>query len=384
MRFLHTADWHLGRMFAGCDLLESQQYSLRALAAIAAELCPDAILIAGDIYDRAVPPEDAVQAFDEILIQLAGIAPVLAIAGNHDSGSRIDFGRRLLRQAGVHIVGSSRNGIERVDLADVHGTVAFHLMPFASPEVVRCDLHRDDLRSHDAATRARIEAIAPVPTPSERHVLVGHLFALGGDETKESERDISVGGVSTVDPGIFAPFCYTALGHLHRPHWIGSGRVRYSGSLGRYSFSEESHRKTVSLVTLDAGGGVQVEEIELSQQYGMRTLRGRFADLLRSAAQDDRRTLDLVRVVLTDPLPLPGAHEQLRQAYPLMRGFSYEPPPNVVDPGPSSALPEFKQQNEHAYVQHFLAERYPDSSPASISDLAQKCMEKALQQRDSR
>ena len=381
MRFLHTADWHLGRMFAGCGLLESQQYSLRSLAAIAAELCPDAILIAGDLYDRAVPPEDAVQVFDEILIQLAGIAPVLAIAGNHDSAGRIDFGRRLLRQAGVHIVGSSRDGIERVDLADAHGPVSFHLMPFASPEVVRCDLHREDLRSHDAATRARIEAIAPAPI-SGRHVLVGHLFAQGGDETKESERDISVGGVSTVDPSIFAPFCYTALGHLHRPHFIGLGRVRYSGSLGRYSFSEESHRKTVSLVTLDAVGGVHVEEIDLPQQYGMRTLRGRFLDLLSSAANDQRRTLDLVRVVLTDPLPLPGAHEQLRQLYPLLRGFAYEPPPSVAVGGPASVLPEFKQHNEHSYIRHFLAERYPDSGTASISDLAHICMEKALQQQE--
>ena len=152
--------------------------------------------------------------------------------------------------------------------------------------------------------------------------------------------------------------------------------------MGPVWFCEGSNGKAVRIGTLDADGRVHVEEIDLPEPYGMRTLRGRFLDLLSSAANDQRRTLDLVRVVLTDPLPLPGAHEQLRQLYPLLRGFAYEPPPSVAVGGPASVLPEFKQHNEHSYIRHFLAERYPDSGTASISDLAHIRMEKALQQQD--
>lgn len=379
MRFLHTADWHLGRILAGFDLLDAQRHALDALAGIAAEEKPDAIVIAGDIYDRAVPPEDAVRTFDDILLRLAAIAPVLAIAGNHDSGGRIDFGRRLLRKAGVHIAGTSRDGIERIDLADDHGTVAFHLMPYATPEEVRSDLMRNDLRSHDDATRARI-ATADLAGTS-RHVLVGHLFAQGGRETKDSERDISVGGVSTVDPAVFGPFAYTALGHLHRPHQVGSDRVRYSGSLARYSFAEEDHDKTVSVVEIDAAGGVAVREIPLPQKYGMRTLRGSFAAICGGVAADDRRDLDLVRILITDPIMVPSAHDQLRRAYPHLLAFSMEP--STAPASATPAAPQFRQQREHEFVTKFLADRYPEAVGDDIGRLARECMEQAINSQEA-
>jgi exonuclease SbcD len=374
MRFLHTADWHLGRILAGFDLLDAQRHALDALVDIAAAEKPEAVVIAGDIYDRSVPPEDAVRLFDDILMRLAAIAPVLAIAGNHDSGGRIDFARRLLRKAGVHIAGTSRDGIERIDLADDHGTVAFHLMPYATPEEVRSDLARDDLRSHDDATRARI-ATADLSGTS-RHVLVGHLFAQGGRETKESERDISVGGISTVDPAVFSAFAYTALGHLHRPHSVGSDRVRYSGSPVRYSFAEEDHDKTVSLVEIDAAGSVAVREISLPQKYGMRTLRGSFEAICGGVATDARRDLDLVRVLITDPIMVPAAHDQLRKAYPHLLAFAVEPP--TTPAAARTAAPEFKQQGEHEFVAKFLADRYPDAVSEDIGRLARECMEKAI------
>lgn len=379
MRFLHTADWHLGRILAGFDLLDAQRHALDALEGIAAEEKPDAIVIAGDIYDRAVPPEDSVRAFDDILMRLAAIAPVLAIAGNHDSGGRIDFARRLLRKAGVHIAGTSRDGIERIDLADDHGIVAFHLMPYATPEEVRSDLVRDDLRSHDDATRARI-ATADLAGTS-RHVLVGHLFAQGGRETKDSERDISVGGISTVDPAAFAPFAYTALGHLHRPHSVGSDRIRYSGSLARYSFAEEDHDKTVSLVEIDAAGGVAVREIPLPQKYGMRTLRGSFAAICGGVAADDRRDLDLVRILITDPIMVPAAHDQLRKAYPHLLAFSVEP--SAAPASATPAAPQFKHQGEHEFVTRFLADRYAEAVSDEIGRLARECMEQAINSQEA-
>lgn len=379
MRFLHTADWHLGRVFAGFDLLDAQAHALEGLVGVAAETNPHAIVIAGDIYDRGVPPEDAVRLFDDVLKRLAEVAPVLAIAGNHDSGGRLDFGRELLRQAGVYLAGTSRNGVERVDIHDDHGVVAFHLMPYATPEQVRYELGRDHVRSHDDATRARIESATVTGTP--RHVLVGHLFAHGGRETKESERDIAVGGIATVDPAAFAPFAYTALGHLHRPHSVGSDRVRYSGSLARYSFAEEDHEKAVSLVEIDAAGGVAVRDIPLPQKHGMRTLRGTFEELRQRAAADERRTLDLVRVVVTDRIVVPGSHDSLRQNYPHLLEFHHERPPAEVgktdEPVPAAA-----RRSEGEFLDAFFSTRYPGELSDDVRSLARECMEQAIRRED--
>ncbi len=376
MRFLHTADWHLGRVFAGFDLLDDQRHALEGLAAIAADARLDAIVVAGDLYDRALPPEDAVRLLDGMLLRLSRIAPVLAIAGNHDSGGRLDFGRALFRQVGLHIAGTSRDGIERVDLADRHGRVAFHLMPYATPEEVRFETGRDDIRTHDEATRARVAAIDTAD--GARHVLVGHLFAQGGLETRDSERDISVGGIATVDPAAFAAFQYTALGHLHRPHGLGDGRVRYSGSLGRYSFAEETHRKTVSLVEIDAAGNVSLEEIDLPQRHGMRTLGGSFDQLLRAAATDEARGSDLVRVVLTDPIVVPGSRERLREAYPHLLEFTLEPPTAAESTTAHAAMPDLRAQSPHDFVTRFLEDRYPGIACDAVRALARELMERAV------
>jgi exonuclease SbcD len=375
MRILHTADWHLGRSFAGFDLLDAQRHALEGLTAIARAERPQAIVIAGDLYDRAVPPEDAVREFDRVLHALAAIAPVLAIAGNHDSGGRIDFGRRLLRQAGVHVAGTSREGIDRVDLRDDAGSVAFHLMPFATPEDVRFELRRDDLRTHDDATRARIATIDLAGT--SRHVLVGHLFAQGGHETRESERDIAVGGLATVDPTAFAPFAYTALGHLHRPHVVGGDRVRYAGSIARYSFAEEDHEKTASLVEIDAAGGVTVREIPLPQKHALRTLRGGFDELVRGAANDPCREADLVRVVITDPIVVPGAHDQLRRLYPHLLEFAHDPPRSQAAT-PSAAAVVADRRSEREYLDAFFAARYEGVVDDDLRAVAAECLEQAI------
>jgi exonuclease SbcD len=378
MRLLHTADWHLGRVFAGFDLLDAQAHALDGLVAIARDARPQAIVIAGDLYDRGVPPEDAVRLFDDALRRLVEVAPVIAIAGNHDSGGRIDFGRGLLRQAGVHLAGTSREGVERVDVHDDHGPVAFHLMPYAVPEQVRFELGRDDLRSHDEATRARIATADLGGT--DRHVLVGHLFAQGGRETKDSERDIAVGGVATVDPAAFAPFAYTALGHLHRPHRIGTDRVRYSGSLARYSFAEEDHEKGVSLVELDTAGDVAVRQIPLPQKHGMRTLRGTLEELRSRAAADDRRTLDLVRVVVTDRILVPGSHDALRQLYPQLLEFHHERPPTAAA---DCVPPVATRRSEGEFLDAFFAVRYPGELDDDVRDLARECLEQAVRHEDS-
>lgn len=376
MRFLHTADWHLGRVLAGFDLLDAQRHALEGVIAIAADMRPDAIVVAGDLYDRAVPSEDAVRLLDDALHRLGAIAPVLAIAGNHDSGPRLEFGNRLLRRAGVHLVGTPRGGPVRVDLADAHGPVSFHLLPYATPAEVRFVIGDDSIHTHEEATRARIATIDRAD--GARHVLVGHLFAQGGEETTESERDISVGGIATVDPRLFAPFCYTALGHLHRPHALADGRVRYAGSLARYSFAEEHQPKSATLVTLDGAGSVTLETIDIPQLHPMRSLRGTLAELLAAAAADGTRQHDLIRATLTDPVPPAGARERLVALYPHLLEVRHEVTERRKGAAATPSASDLASRSPHDFVDDFLKDRYPDATDPALVRLARACMEAAI------
>jgi exonuclease SbcD len=385
MRFLHTADWHLGRTLAGFDLLEAQSYSLEALLEIARESKVDAIVLAGDIYDRAVPPEQAVKLFDEHLERLRRIAPVLAIAGNHDSGNRIDFGRILMREANVFFSGTAWGGGERVDLRDDFGLVAFHLMPFAIPVEVRSVIGDDAIRNHETACAARISRFDMVGT--QRHVLVGHLFADGGNATPESERDIAVGGVASVPTSLFRGFCYTALGHLHRAHHITEESIRYSGSICRYSFAEETHEKSVSLIEIDAVGGVKVEAIPLPQKYGMRTLRGELAQLERESSADNHHKLDLIRAVLTDRPAIPDAHSRLKRIYPNLLESSQEcsvnrPPSEGESPTPPT-LSDLRAISPQQQLEQFFRDRFNDQVSDDEMKLARECMSEAILERET-
>jgi len=385
MRFLHTADWHLGRTLAGFDLLDSQAYTLDAMLQIAKDADVDAIVMAGDIYDRSVPPENAIEMLDDYLIRLRCIAPVLAIAGNHDSGSRIDFGRRLMKEAGVHLAGTAWGGGERVDLQDEFGTVAFHLMPFALPVEVRSVLGDDAIRSHEDATHVRIANMDRSGT--HRHVLIGHLFAQGGLETQDSERDIAVGGVASVPPSVFAGFNYTALGHLHRAHKIEFESIRYSGSICRYSFAEEKHDKSVSIVSIGADGVVSIEEVTLPQKYGMRTLRGTLEQLEQDAARDDRRNLDLIRAVVLDHPMVPSAHGRLKSIYPNLLEFS----PELPEPGISKddgtvgtqSVDSLKAISPQQQLELFFQDRFRDQVNDAHRVLADSCMEQAIMERET-
>lgn len=379
MRILHTADWHLGRMLGGMDLLELQEYALEQLVGIARDQRPDAIVIAGDVYDRSVPPEHAIALLDQTLMRLREVAPVLAIAGNHDSGERLQFGAGLLRQAGVFVAGTSYDGALRVDLEDRFGKVAFHLMPYSLPSDVRHALELPDLRTHHEAIAARVENCDMHGTG--RHVLVAHLFAAGGQATEDSERDISVGGSSAVESHLFDRFCYTALGHLHRPHEIGTERVQYSGSLCRYSFAEQSHRKCCVMLELDGEGKVTFERLELPQKLGMRTLQGAAEDLIQLANQDRRRNQDLIRIELKD-LTVPfGTRERLKELYPFLLEMDLQRTLQPTDwTGGSAPTEQSPRVPPSRNVEQFLKERFKDRDLSEHLRLAAKWMEIAQQQ----
>ncbi|MGO4156524.1 exonuclease SbcCD subunit D [Cupriavidus sp. YAF13] len=314
MRFLHTADWHLGRVFHARSLLEDQAWVLDQFVALVRERRPDAVLIAGDVYDRAVPPPEAVALLDDVLARIvvdAGI-PVVMIAGNHDSAQRLGFGARLLTAQGLHVAGITVRDATCVTLSDAHGEVRIYALPYAEPATVR-DAFDMELPGHEAALEARLDAIRASHPAQARSVVVAHAFVIGG-EASESERPLSVGGSGAVAASVFDGFDLVALGHLHRPQTF-SQRIHYAGSLLKYSLSEVTHAKSVSLIELAADGAVSIEPIALSPRRDLRIVEGQLADLLAQGAADPRRD-DYIHAVLTDNGALLDPMARLRQAYP--------------------------------------------------------------------
>ncbi|MET3574918.1 exonuclease SbcCD subunit D [Bhargavaea ullalensis] len=317
MKFFHTADWHLGKIVQGVHMTDDQRFVLEQFVEAARQERPDAIVIAGDLYDRAVPPTDAVRLLDDVLSEIVlglGI-PVIAVAGNHDSPNRLHFGSGFMRQKGYFITGLLERGGQPVILSDADGEVHFHCIPFADPSIARGVYEKEDVTGHDAAMGCIVEDISNSMDSRARHVFVGHAFVTPGAEPEEntstSERPLSVGGAEYVDAGRFAPFHYTALGHLHRAHSVGSGTVRYSGSPLKYSISEESHQKGFLSVELDGDGEVKVEHRTLTPRRDMRTVEGTLAQLLEMPPSED-----YVFVRLLDRAPVLYPMERIRTVFP--------------------------------------------------------------------
>ena len=316
MRFLHTADWHLGRILHGVHLTEDQAHLLDQMVELARETRVEAVVIAGDVYDRAVPPPDAVALLGDTLARLVrevGVR-VLMVAGNHDSPERLAFCSSLLEREGLVIAGPVAASPLHVGLEDDHGPVSFRLLPYAEPAWVRQALADDDIRSHQQAMRRLTDQVRAETGGRERVVVVSHAFVSGGAES-ESERPLSVGGASQVEPGSFDGFHFVALGHLHRPQRVGSERLSYSGSLMKMSFAEAQHSKSVSLIELGGDGSVSVERVELGPRRDLRVLEGTLEELLASA-EDDRDPDDYVMADLTDHGVVRDPMGRLRSFYP--------------------------------------------------------------------
>jgi DNA repair protein SbcD/Mre11 len=315
MRFIHTADWHLGRLLYGASLLEDQSIVLDELCQLANDVRPDAVLVSGDVYDRAFPPPEAVALLDETLSRLVMDVrtTVVVIAGNHDSPERIGFASRVLSRAGLHVAGPVVAEPRSVVIPGADGPVRVWALPYADPPHVAQVLEDPSIRGHETAMSAMLTRIRIACTPRERAVLVGHAFVTGGSES-ESERPLSVGGSGQVPASVFRGFDYVALGHLHRPQTVRGERIRYSGSLLKYSFQEADHRKSVSVVELGPGDRVGIEEVELHARRDVRTIRGTLAELLTAPPTGGRE--DYLWADLTDDLPVYDAVERLRAVYP--------------------------------------------------------------------
>jgi exonuclease SbcD len=328
MRLLHTSDWHLGRSLHRADLRAAQSAFLDHLVDVARAEKVDAILVAGDVYDRAVPPVDAVELCEDALLRLHDTgARIMLISGNHDSARRLGFGSGLLEKAGVHLRTRPGALARPVVLEDAHGPVAVYGVPYLEPDAVRAELPpgQDEIPRGHAGVLGHAVACIRADADARgiaRRVVMAHGWVSGG-AASESERDISVGGVGQVPAELFAGFGYVALGHLHGQQTVAP-QMRYSGSPLPYSFSEASHRKGSWLVDLDDAGTARVEQVPAPVYRRLSVLRGRLADLLGSAAYG-RYEDDFVSVTLTDPSRPEGAMDSLRARFPHVLVLAFEP-----------------------------------------------------------
>ncbi|MFF0969076.1 exonuclease SbcCD subunit D [Streptomyces sp. NPDC003703] len=337
MRFLHTSDWHLGRAFHRVNMLEAQAAFVGHLVATVREREADAVVVSGDVYDRAVPPLAAVELFDDVLHRLAALGvPTVMISGNHDSARRLGVGAGLIGRAGIHLRTEPAACGTPVVLRDAHGDVAFYGLPYLEPALVKDEfgVARPSHEAVLAAAMERVRADLAGRAPGTRSVVLAHAFVTGG-EASDSERDITVGGVAAVPAGVFDGVDYAALGHLHGSQAI-SERVRYSGSPLPYSFSEAAHRKSMWLVDLDAAGTVTAERVDCPVPRPLARIRGPLEDLL--ADPDLARHEDSwVEATLTDAVRPADPMARLAARFPHTLSLVFAPERAPDDPDVSYA-----------------------------------------------
>lgn len=325
MKFMHLSDLHIGKRVNEFSMLEDQEYILKEILDIAAQQKPDAVLLAGDLYDRSVPPGEAVELLDEFLTRLSERKlPVFAISGNHDSPERLDFGTRIMRRHGVTIAGSFRGKPQKAVLSDACGPVNIWLLPFLKPATASPFFPEEQAGTYEAAVRSAVAA-AEID-PRERNVLVAHQFvtAFGAQpETCDSET-LSVGGADQVDASVFDLFDYVALGHLHGPQRIGRPEVRYAGSPLKYSFSELRQKKSVTFTELKEKGRVEISAVPLTPLREMREIRGPIAELTKAENVLPALRNDYIRAVLTDDHAVADAADRLRAVYPNLMCILFE------------------------------------------------------------
>lgn len=319
MKFLHLSDLHLGKRLLGCSLLEDQRYILEQLLPIAAQA--DAVLLAGDVYDKSVPSAEAVALCDWFLTRLSEQGTtVLAISGNHDSAQRLAFGARLMDRSGIHIAPVFAGVPEPVLLGDQWGELAVYLLPFVKPVQVRQVWPEAEIASYQEAIAwvlSRLEL-----DPSRRNILVAHQYVAGARQCQSEE--VSIGGLDQIDAGLFDAFDYVALGHLHTPQPVGRETVRYCGTPLKYSFSEANQTKSALLVTLEEKGAVRIEQRPLTPLRELSTLRGTYLELTDRQFYRDRNREDYLHITLTDEEDIPQALGRLRAVYPNLLSLEYD------------------------------------------------------------
>lgn len=318
MKFLHLSDLHLGKRLHEASLIEDQAFILDQILSIVKEEEPHAVLIAGDVYDKSMPTEEAVRLLNGFLSILQQLSiPVLMISGNHDSQERLGFGAQLMRSGGVYVAGTYQPEAEPVTLEDEFGPVDVHLLPFVKAMHVRQHFPEENIRTVQQAVACAIRHL-PVQ-PGRRSVLMAHQFVIGGKPggSEDFVLDyLSVGGTDQMDKALFDGFHYVALGHLHNPHHVGDPRIRYCGTPLKYSFDEARFAKSVTLAELDGDGHVTITTIPLHPLRDMQDLRGTFEELTSPTFLSHCDSEAYTRITLTDEEDVPNAGSRLHFHYP--------------------------------------------------------------------
>lgn len=316
MRFIHLADLHIGKRVNGFPMLEDQRYILEQILERTKESAADAVIIAGDIYDKPVPSAEAVDLFDDFLVGLTKLGVrVFLISGNHDSAERISYAGRLLRESQVYISPRFDGTIHPISVSDDYGIVNVYLIPYIHPSLVRNAWPEEKIGSYDDAMRVLLEKSGA--DPNARNLAVVHQFVTAGGQSPEEtdSEEKHVGGLDNVDASAFDAFDYVALGHLHGPQRIGRDTIRYAGSPLKYSFSEEKQNKSITLAELKEKGKVTYDLLPLEAKRDLRTVRGTFEEVTSPEFTARRKGDDYYRVILTDENDVPNALSRLRRRF---------------------------------------------------------------------
>ena len=321
MKFIHLSDLHLGKRVNEFSMIEDQEYILTKIINVIDDEKPDAVLIAGDIYDKSVPSAEAVQLFDRFLVKLAKRnLQTCVISGNHDSAERIAFGSKLMDISGVHMSPVYDGNVEPIEIKDNEGLVSIYMLPFVKPANVRAIFPNEEINSYTDALSVAIKHMNI--DKSKRNILVAHQFVTGAT-TSDSET-VSVGGTDNVDSSVFDVFDYVALGHIHGPQNIGRETVRYCGTPLKYSFSEKDHEKSVTVVEMGKKGSVEIHTVPLIPKRDLREIRGTYEELTLKKNYEGTNREDYLRVILTDEDDVIDAMAKLRTIYPYIMKLEYD------------------------------------------------------------
>ena len=383
MRFLHTADWHLGRIFYGQYLTEDQAHVLEhQFFTILKEEKIDGILLAGDVFDRAVPPIEAIELWDSIITRLAMDykVPLFVVSGNHDGAERLEVGRSMLSRSGIHIWGSPHYALQPFEFESSDGKVAICPMPFSEPrrigdalglsasESKPLDTEVEDslfsyvesdeqesesvfnLHNYDQMYQAWSDCLYKQVPKGMPSIAISHAFVMGG-EVGGSERTLSVGGSEQVSPHVFKNFHYTALGHLHGPQRMGADHIRYSGSPLKYSFDEQGQKKSFTIIDMDSKRNIDISTIPVEAKRDVVILEGHFEDLLNNKEFQTKHKDDYVQARLLDTMPIMDGMAKLRQVY--HRCMTIELVGRIATPVADMGDVVFKELNERQLFNQF-------------------------------
>jgi exonuclease SbcD len=387
MKIFHTGDWHIGKLVNGFYMTEDQEFVMEQLYEEIKSERPDVVLIAGDLYDRSVPPVQAIELLNKVLGKIVRDlkTPVIALAGNHDSNERIDFASELLKESGLYIKGSLKKQIEKITLNDEHGPVNFYPIPYADPPIVRDLFEDEDIKNHDDAMKKIVDSIKKNINKEERNIVIAHGYVTYMNtqdevvvelEESESEKPLSIGGTALIDASCFEPFDYTALGHLHGPQKVGGNKIRYAGSLLKYSFSETKQKKGITIVNLNESGEVEIDFHGFKPRRDFRIITGELKELINSAADSLENNEDYIKVVLTDKGELLDPMAKLRSVYPYVMELVREERVRPIS-NKRAVATNIKEKSKLNLFQNFYEDITGEQCGEEYMEVMQKIVEKA-------